>query len=142
MSKMKFSKSKAFNKQSKFASIDRQQGWTMWSIMFVAGIIVLFSYIGIQLVPVYTTNSNVTNSMKVAIDGLSPNNVSRSAVIRTMTAQLNLDGAVELLDFKKDLVVKRTQRQIIVQVNYERRVELFYNLSLVATFENEVTRDL
>jgi len=53
-----------------------------------------------------------------------------------------LDGTHELLDYKKDLDVKRTQRELLVKVNYERRVELFYNLSLVATFENEVKKDL
>ena len=139
MKKMTYVESK---RQNKALNIGQQGGWTMWSLMFVIGVISLAAYIGFQLVPVYTTNSNVTNAMKVAIDGISPNNVSRSAIIRTMRAQLNLDGANDLLDYKKDLNVKRTQRELIVNVNYEQRVELFYNLSLVATFENEVKRGL
>jgi len=139
---MVFTKSSMVKKPSKFVSINRQGGWTMWSLMFIAGIFILFAYIGFQLVPVYTTNSNVTNAMQIAIDEVSPTKVSRSAIIKTMNNQLYLDGSHQLLDYKKDLDIKRTQRELIVKVNYERRVELFYNLSLVATFENEVKRKL
>jgi len=136
---IRLGKSKA---QKKFTSIGRQKGWTMWSLMFVGGVIVFFVYIGFQLVPVYSGNANVKNAMQAAIERVSPSSVSRNEVIKIMRAQLNLDGAKKSLNYKKDITVKRTKRQLIIATNYERRVELFYNLSLVATFNNEVTRDL
>ena len=129
-------------KKKKFVRIDQQNGWTMWSLMFVLGVIVFFTYIGFQLVPVYTTNSNIVKAMQLSIDNVSPISVSRAAVIKTIDNQLYLDGSHELLDYKKDLEVKRTQRELLVKVNYERRIDLFYNLSLVASFDNEVKRDL
>jgi len=130
-----------FNSKS-FKKIDQQKGWTLWSLIFVIGVLILFTYVGFQLVPVYTTNSNIQKAMQLSLDNVSSSKVSRAAIIKTIDAQLYLDGTHELLDYKTDLDVKRTQRELIVQVNYERRVELFYNLSLVATFENEVKKDL
>jgi len=130
-----------FNAKS-FKKFDQQKGWTLWSLIFVIGVLILFTYVGFQLVPVYTTNSNIKKAMQLSVDNVSPAKVSRAAIIKTIDAQLYLDGTHELLDYKKDLDVKRTQRELSVKVNYERRVELFYNLSLVATFENEVKKDL
>ena len=130
-----------FNSKS-FKKIEQQKGWTLWSLIFVIGVLILFTYVGFQLVPVYTTNSNIQKAMQLSLDNLSSNKISRAAIRKTIDAQLYLDGTHELLDYKNDLEVKRTQRELVVQINYERRVELFYNLSLVATFENEVKKDL
>lgn len=124
------------------SNTSRQQGWTFWSLMFVMGVIILFSYVGLQLFPLYTGNSNVKSAMVLAIDNSDPSTVSRAAIIRSMRDKLYLDGSHKLIDYKNDLVVKRTKREFIINVNYERRVHLFFNLSLVTTFENEEKRDL
>ena len=130
-----------FNSKA-FKNIDQQKGWTLWSLLFVAGVLILFTYIGFQLVPVYTSNESVKKAMQLAMDNVSGSNVNRTAVIKTLDNQLNLDGILGIIDYKKDLEVKRTQRELFIRVNYQRSVDLFYNLSLVATFENEVKRDL
>ena len=130
-----------FNSKT-FKNIDQQKGWTLWSLLFVAGVLILFTYIGFQLVPVYTSNESVKKAMQLAMDNVSGSNVSRAAVIKTLDNQLNLDGILGIIDYKEDLEVKRTQRELFIRVNYQRSVDLFYNLSLVATFENEVKRDL
>ena len=130
-----------FNSKA-FKNIDQQKGWTLWSLLFVAGVLILFTYIGFQLVPVYTSNESVKKAMQQALDNVSGSNVNRTAVIRTLDNQLNLDGILGIIDYKTDLEVKRTQRELFIRVNYQRSVDLFYNLSLVATFENEVKKDL
>ena len=130
-----------FNSKA-FKNIDQQKGWTLWSLLFVAGVLILFTYIGFQLVPVYTSNESVKKAMQLALDNVSGSNVSKAAVIKTLDNQLNLDGILGIIDYKKDLEVKRTQRELFIRVNYQRSVDLFYNLSLVATFENEVKKDL
>ena len=127
--------------QKHISSYQRQSGWTMWSLMFVLGVLMLFAYIGFQLVPVYTTNESVKKAMRLAIDNTG-SNITRGNIIRLMNSKLVIDGADELLDYKKAVDLKRTQRDLIMTVNYEQRVELFYNLSLVATFNNEVKREL
>ena len=124
------------------SNISQQKGWTMWSLMFVLGVVGLFAYIGFQLVPVYSTNNNIKNAMRITLDNTDPRSVGRSGVISKMNSQLVLDGAFGVIDFKKDLAVKRTQRELILKINYEKRIPLFFNLSLVASFENEAKRDL
>jgi len=124
------------------SNISRQKGWTFWSLMFVLGIIVLFSYIGLQLFPVYTANNNVKSAMKLAVDNIESSSFKNSEIVRTMKDKLYLDGSHELIDYNEDLVIKRDNGELLVKVTYERRVHLFFNLSLVANFENEERRDL
>ena len=123
-------------------NIKKQQGWTMWGLIFTASFVAFSGYIGLQLFPVYTTNNSVKNSMQLAIESLDKSKVTKASVKRLIDNQLYLDGAHDLLDYNNDLEIKRSQRELIIQVNYERKVDLFFNLSLVATFENEVKRDL
>ena len=130
------------NRQTKLSNIKTQQGWTMWSLMFVIGVLVLFGYIGLKLFPLYTTNSNLGKAMQQTIDQVDKAKISRASVVRTLKKQLYIDGNDDLLDYKNELDIKRTQRELVMTVNYERRIDLFYNLSLVATFSNEVKRDL
>ena len=125
------------------SNVSRQDGWTMWSMMITIGLIVLFAYIGLKLFPLYTGNSAVKNAMERSIEDISPNEISRAKIIKKIRDQLYLDGSVDgLLDFKKDLKVTRSQRELTLKINYERRIELFFNLSIVATFENEAKSDL
>ena len=130
------------NRQTKLSNIKTQQGWTMWSLMFVIGVLVLFGYIGLKLLPLYTTNSNLGKAMQQTINEVDKSKISRSSITNQLNKQLYIDGNDDLLDYKNELDIKRTQRELVMTVNYERRIDLFYNLSLVATFSNEVKRDL
>ena len=129
-------------KQRRLRNIKEQQGWTIWSMLFVMGVIMFFSYIGMQLVPVYAANENVKNAIKRSLDEAELNKISRAYIIRKLHAQLYLDGSHKLLNYKTDLKVRRSKKEVFVEVRYRREVPLFYNLSLMASFENIEQRKL
>jgi hypothetical protein len=122
--------------------IKPQQGWTFWSLVFVMSVILFFSYIGMQLVPVYSANQNIKNSMSLAVDNADLRRVSRTQIIKAMQAQLYLDGSHQLLNYKTDLKVRRSPKKFVVETHYNREIPLFYNLSLKAKFDNVVERSL
>jgi len=117
------------------SNIKRQQGWTMWSLLFVLGVLMLFAYVGMQLVPVYGANGNIVNAMERSVDNKDLRKITRAEIIRSMNSQLYLDGTHELLDYKNDLKVSRNRNKFIVQVSYERKVPLFFNISVAADFK-------
>lgn len=129
------------NKNTSARKFNRAQGgWTFWGLAFVLGVLGLFAYIAMQLIPIYSANRNVQNAMQVALDNVDTRAVSRSKIIRSMEGQLYLDGAHNIIDYKKQLKVKRKGQNIILDVNYSQEVPLFYNLSLKAQFENTAQR--
>lgn len=122
--------------------INTQRGWTFWSLTFVMLVILFFTYVGMQLVPVYAANENVKNAMRQSLEDADLRRVTRAEIIRKMDAQLYLDGSHKLLNYKTDLKVRRSQRKFIVETKYRREIPLFYNLSIVASFDNIEERAL
>lgn len=120
------------------SNIKRQQGWTLWSLLFVLGVLLFIAYVGMQLVPVYGANSNIVNAMERSIDQQDLRKITRAEVIRKINSQLYLDGTHQLLDYKNDLKVSRNRNQFILQVTYERKVPLFFNISVAADFAPKV----
>jgi len=115
-------------------NIKRQGGWTFWSLSFTLGVLAFFSYVGMQLVPVYSANSNIENAMKISVEGVDLRKVRRGQIIEKMRGQLYLDGTHKLLNFKDDLVIKRSRSLFTLQIAYERRVPIAGNISLVTSF--------
>lgn len=123
-------------------NINSQSGWTFWSLLFTMSVIVLFAYIIVQLVPVYSANENVKNAMEQSLENENLLTISRTAIVKNMNAQLYLDGSHDLIDYKEDLKLQRSRSAFTIQTVYEREVPLFFNLSLVAKFDNVIERDL
>lgn len=120
-----------------FKSHQYQSGWTFWSLLFVMLVIVFFAYIAMRLIPVYAANENVKNAMRVSLEDADLRRITRAEIVRKLNSQLYLDGTHELLDYKTDLKVQRSQREIILRTAYRNEIDLFLNLSLVASFDNE-----
>lgn len=115
-------------------NIKSQGGWTFWSMMFTLGVLGFFAYVGMQLVPVYSANSNVKNAMKVSLKNIDVRKATRSQVIKGVKAQLYLDGGSKFIDYKNDLEVVRDRNKLTVSINYQRIVPLFSNISILADF--------
>jgi len=118
----------------------RQGGWTFWSLTFVLLIILFFTYVGMRLVPVYAVNENVKNAMEVAVQNVDMQRVTRAEIIRRINDQLYLDGSHDILNYKTDLKVSRSNKVFVVETKYRREIPLFLNLSLVASFDNRTER--
>lgn len=116
------------------SNIRRQGGWTFWSLSFTLGVLAFFSYIGMQLVPIYSTNSNIHNAMSVSLDNANMQRITKAEIIRKMDKQLYLDGSHELLDYNEDVDVKRSRSQLTVKVTYQRKVPIVSNIDLVVSF--------
>jgi len=100
---------KSINKSTvirNFNNIGRQQGWTFWSLSFVLAVVLFFSYCLFQLVPIYSTNGNIVNAMKLSVEEADRRRVTRKQIIRKMDNQLYLDGSHDLLDYKNEILVR------------------------------------
>jgi len=125
-------------------SLQYQRGATFWSMCFVLAVLGLFAYVGMQLVPIYTVNSNVKNAMNLTLDDseIDLQAATRSQIEERMDKQLYLDGSHNVLNYKKDLKIRRSDQKFILETSYTRIVPLFFNLSLMAEFNNVVEREL
>ena len=131
-----------FQSRTSLPNYRRQQGWTFWSLLFTASVLIFFGYVGMQLVPVYASNNNIKNAMRVAIEGSDLRKVNRATIIKNMNKQLYLDGSHELLDYKNELKIKRTRNRFTLEADYDQKIPLFYNISIMVDFNPKVDCDL
>lgn len=129
-------------KKIKMKTFKSQAGWTIWSLIFTLGTIGFFAYVGMKMVPMYSENNNITNAMERSLDNVDVRRVTRSKIINAMEKQLYLDGADEIVDYKKALTITRTNSQFKMVLDYERTVPLFANISILATFTPVLECDL
>lgn len=108
-----------------FQRIPSQSGWTFWSLLFVLSVVLFFSCIIFQLVPVYASNDNVHNAMERSLKDSDLRTINRAAIIRKIDSQLYLDGRHDLIDYRNDIKVKRSRQQIILEASYHREIPLF-----------------
>ncbi len=115
-------------------NISRQAGWTFWSLAFTLGVLSFVAYVGMQMVPIYSTNENIENAMQQSLEGQNLKTVRRADILAKMSRQLMLDGAEQAVDFKKELVMQRTRSLFILELEYQRTIPIFGNVSILVNF--------
>lgn len=99
----------------------------------IAGVIVLM---GIQFVPVYVQNHAIT---KVARDVVSQTDIrSKKEIVKRVKDGFRLNDISQ--DPNDIMTVQRDNKgKWVLDVKYEERRKLMYNLELVAAFDDQIT---
>jgi len=112
---------------------DRQQGsmYSMVVVLILVGVILLEV---LKIAPAYIDNNVITNAMST----IAANNDIAAMNIRDIRADLyktfttnNIDGFS-----MENVVVTKENGKEYIDINYEARKELFYNIDAVIKFEN------
>lgn len=114
-------------------SASRQRGSIYASLVMIA-LVAIFLVAALKIVPAYVNNNVITNAMEgiredydIAAMGIPE---VRTRLMRTLNT-----NRVEGFDSSNVVVVREGNKEYI-EINYETRVRLFYNIDAVVTFEN------
>lgn len=114
-------------------SRNRQRGMSMWSLL---GILVLIGFAGlvaVKLVPVYLNYWSVASVAESVIKDTGPDDPMPETWDKLVT-RFDLNN-IDHLDARKILKVKRVDGGLQIDVEYERRKPLAYNVALVVSFD-------
>lgn len=117
------------------AGRQKQQGLTLMGFMMVLAVVGVFAFVGIKLFPVYSEYYSVVSDMKgvqsePGVANMSPNEV-RDKLFRRFY--------ISYVSSVKNENVKITRNNgYNLNVNYEVRRPLIYNLDFVAKFDKTV----
>ena len=122
------------NNLYKFASLKRQTGASVFGIVILLVIVGLFLLSALKVAPSYMDNNVIENTM----EGIISNNDFRAMSISEIRAELQRSLVTNnIRDFEgSNVVLTREGNDSYVDINYESRVPLFYNISIVVIFEN------
>lgn len=130
------------NDMRSFRSVRYQQGWTIWSMMFVLSVLFVIAYLAMQLVPIYSANGSIKAAMLQSVEGKDLRKVTRRHVIGEMNKHLYIDSNHEILEPNNDIKMARTRSKFVLEANYEREIPLVANLVLIARFNPTVECEL
>lgn len=118
--------------------IKAQQGWTIWSLLGVAALIVIGALLFMKLMPVYLDNYKLQEAMhSVAEDPRAPG-WNKRQIVSEMSNILYIDYGHDIVDLNNALSLDKSDTQTFIRVEYEVVVPLVYNLSALVDFNNQV----
>lgn len=111
-----------------------QKGITFLSFIIVMAVIGFFAFIGMRLFPVYITYYNAVKDIKALSQEAGAANRSIEEVRKELERRFNI-SYVEGIDLYKDIKLVNSPTGKQLQLKYEMRRPLIYNLDFVAMFD-------
>ncbi|NOY15690.1 MAG: DUF4845 domain-containing protein [Gammaproteobacteria bacterium] len=121
-----------------FKRASNQKGASMWGLIGVAALIVLFSLVTMKLVPAYLDNNKVTHALESLGKTPGVGNWSRRQILDKIDNTLYIDMAADLLNLNEALKIRKVRNTKVISINYERVIPMAYNISALLEFENSV----
>ncbi len=107
-------------------------GW-IFLIMILGSVITL----GTKLTPLYWDH----NTMSKILDKMVPERgmvALRDTKLRALIKKRFKLNNIRKFDLKNNMTIKRPENRVIIDLNYEVRLPLVYNVDIIATFEKQV----
>jgi hypothetical protein len=112
----------------------QQQAGSMYSTLIMVVLIAIFFTAALKIVPAYLNNNVIVNAM----EGMAENNdmatLSIGDIRSNLMRTLNTND-IRGFDATRVQVVSQGSQEYI-DINYETRIPLFYNIEAIVKFEN------
>ena len=107
-----------------------QRGFTLSGLIFWGFILIMVSVLGLKITPSAIEYFKITKDIK-AVAAASP----ASATVQDIRKAFDKYAEVDHLDFKgNQLDISKDGGRILIEFQYEKRIHLFYNVSLIIDY--------
>ena len=126
---------------TRMKSYRRQRGISIWlaAVLFIC--LACIGLVALKLFPVYMESLKVDHALKGVIQDPNVGDQSKREIAFSVVRRLDIDGVylIKEKNWTDYLTINKKQGKVTVQADWRKEVELFGNLSLLATFSKEVT---
>ncbi len=117
--------------------LKKQRGLSSWGWLMTITAVGFVLTCGFKMGPVYLDNSFVVGALKSLGNSESDLKQLSNGVIRSKLSKMfainNIRG-----DVTKQVKIVREKNRVLINIDYETRVPLFYNVDVVMTFNNQL----
>ena len=107
-------------------------GWLV--VLAVAGFFLLCAF---KIIPLYAENRYIVSGLKALVEPGTKLEDMTTAEIKKKMGNFYMINNVRSKE-AQNIVVDRAANRVVVKVDYEARVNLFYNLDVVVDFKNHL----
>jgi len=123
-------------KQVSVNALNMQHGVSKMGLVSLLLLITAFLTIGLKVGPLYVDHNLITGICQELIDNGEADNMSVTDIRNRVSNSLRINNVG---GFDYSAISKRMENDgAVITISYERRVELFANLDVVAKFDNEL----
>ncbi len=117
----------------------KQLGMTFWSLLVTAAVAAFFVLIAFKLAPAYINNADVKTDLAGLASQPNAATMTKNEIHDSLSRRFEIDS-VSYVDLRTDLHVARPQANgpQVVQIAYEVRVPLVYNVTALLDFNDTV----
>ena len=116
--------------------MNKQKGWTIWTLLLTLGLIVFFSLLIMKLTPHYLDNRKI----QTALDGMTTDtrvaSMTRRQIINELRNGLYIDYGKDIVNLDESLSINKEKGAVNLSVEYEVVVPLAWNISALLDFHN------
>ncbi len=123
----------------KFTLLRREKGASVFGIVILLVMVGMFLLSGLKVAPAYMDNNVIVNAMEGMISNNDFETMSMSE-IRSGLQRSMVTNNIRNFD-SSSVVLTREGDDSFVDINYESRVPLFYNIEIVVIFENRFDKN-
>ncbi|AQT60120.1 MAG TPA: DUF4845 domain-containing protein [Cellvibrio sp.] len=114
----------------------RGLGMLQWALVIaVAGFFLLFAF---KVIPLYAENRYVESALRSLENGGEKVENMTDAEIKKKLGNFYMINNVRSEGPTKNIKIDRRSEDLLITVDYETRVPLFYNIDLVLSFQNHL----
>ena len=119
----------------------KHRGMSLLGLLFVLIVLAVLGLGGLKLFPVYLESIKVASALKGVIEDPNIGGQSKRDIAFSLVRRLDIDGSylISEQNWKEFLTIDKKKDRGDLQVQWRKEVELFGNLSLVASFTTEVS---
>jgi hypothetical protein len=118
-------------------SLKNQRGIGLINLMLILFGLVFLGTFAIKVIPIYVDNRYVVTGLKSLTNAGGNINQMSDAEIRKKLSNFFLLNAVTNVN-EKSIVIAHQSDRVVVKIDYEKRVNLFSNLDVIANFTNHL----
>lgn len=113
----------------------RQRGLGWFGLLFVLAALGLSAIIIVKSSPLYLNQMKVARAVQRIVDNPENSRASATQIRQSLQRSWDIDDITQILP--SDIKVVRTSHGRVLRYDYEARVHLFYNISIVIEFSDE-----
>lgn len=124
-------------KRLSMQTLRKQQGLGMLSWLVVLAVAGFFLLCAFRIIPMYAENRYVVSGLKELVEpGTRLEDMTTAEIKKRMNNFYTINNVRS--SGPQNIVVERDAQRVVVKIDYETRANLFYNLDVVANFQNHL----
>lgn len=114
----------------------KQRGVALSGLLFWGVILVLVAVLGMKVLPTYIEYTKILKDAKGTVSKVGPD-----STVADVRRTFDRFAEIDMLDFKSsDLDVTKDGGKIVIEFGYEKRIHLFWNVSLLIDYKGSTAR--